>query len=858
MAWIGLTFWRRQAQVMHAGQLLLICIGLLWLGNWPSLYAQASSSPVRMVRAVYPSEWGVQKRAGLTYSANLNQFFLVKQGPPGDVAAGGSTIVALTPYENLVDTVQLDFSVDNAANAAFDDANNRLLLLNSQPAELVQIKIGNQGKLDPNTLTRFDLTSFGLQSADGIDLDRQSHQLFILDRKAQQVVQVTLTASGPDNTTLTKVDLTSLGFAQLRGLALNPANQHLYAISKDQNQLVEFTQAGQLVTTYDLTAMQLVAPRALVFAPSPDLTDAEDTIHLFVVDSKQADDQVANSGQPSWLEVASTWLYLPLITQSIADETVDSAAQKVRYGEIVEVAFDQPSNQVSAASTNVVTEQLVRTINTAAFSKPSPDPSGMTYLPNSKTILMTDGEVDETVSGVTFFAGANVWEMTLSGSVVRTTNIDKRTKIVIPITNEPTGVAWNPNNNHYYVTDDDNQEVYDVNPGADKLFGTTDDTFTSFDTASHKNMDPEGVTYAQVNNHIYVSDGENAEIYEYTTSGTLVNHFDVAVYGVTDPESVEFNPVNGTLFVLSNVGNEIIVETTTSGVRLNTYNFAASKALAPAGLAYAPASDGSRAMRFYIADRGVDNNDNPRENDGKIYEMTAPSASGSTATPTPATPTKTATPVPPTATGTPVNTKTPTPVSPTLNFSPSADAQVNDNYPTKNYGNSPELRVRSSGPAYHSYLKFVITGVSAPVQSAKLRLYVIDASTAGGSIYPVSNNYLNTTTPWTESGLTWQKAPLLSGAPLSTLGAVAVNTWVEYNVTAAIQGNGTYNFAISSTSTNSVYFNAKEATTNRPVLVISLTKTVAGTSAEQAPADAPDSVEAENQDNRVFLPMVIR
>jgi len=487
MKWLRLMLWRRQAQALHAGQLLMLCIGLLWLSGGYRLQAQASSSPVRMVRAVYPSEWGVQKRAGLTYSANLNQFFLVKQGPPGDVATGGSTIVALTPYEKLVDTVQLDFSGDNAANAAFDDANNRLLLLNSQPAELVQIKIGSQGKLDPTTLTRFDLTSFGLQSADGIDLDRQSHQLFILDRKAQQLVQVTLTASGPDNTTLTKVDLTSLGFAQLRGLALNPANQHLYAINQDQNQLVEFTQAGQLIATYDLTAMQLVAPRELVFAPSPDLTDATDTIHLFVVDSKQADDQLANANtaQPSWLEAATTWLYLPMITQSIPDETANSAAQKVRYGEIVEVAFDQPNDQVSAASTNVVTEQLVRTINTAAFSKPSPDPSGMTYLPNSNTILMTDGEVDETVSGVTFFAGANVWEMTLSGSVVRTTNIAKRTQIVIPITNEPTGVAWNPNNNHYYVTDDDNQEVYDVNPGADKLFGTTDDTFTSFDTASH-------------------------------------------------------------------------------------------------------------------------------------------------------------------------------------------------------------------------------------------------------------------------------------------------------------------------------------------------------------------------------------
>ena len=637
--------WYRHARTMHAGQLFGFFVGLLLLGSLGAQHVQADPPPARAVRAIDPSEWGVPKRAGLTYSANLNQFFLVKQGPPGESTTGGSTVVALTPYEQLVDTVQLDFVVDDATNAAFDDNNNRLLLLNSHPAELVQIDIGNQGKLDPATMTRFDLAALDLQSADGIDVDQESHRLFILDRKAQQLVQVTLTPAGPDNATLAKVDLGGLGFAQLRGLALNPANRHLYAVSKDQNKLVEFTQDGQLVATHDLSALQMVAPRELVFAPSPDLTDPAETIHLFVIDSKQAADQVtgASAPQPGWLEASITRLYLPLVTQSTADETaletapdatpeaapeaVD-AASKQRYSEIIEVALDQPNVELSAASANVETEQLIHTIDTAAFSPPSPDPSGMTYLPATNTLLMSDGEVEETVSGITYFAGANLWEMTLGGSVVRTANISKKTPTVAPMTNEPTGVAWNPSNGHYYVTDDDATEVYDLNPGADRLIGTADDTWTSFDTAVNNNMDPEGITYASGNNHIFVSDGVNAEIYEYTTAGALVNHFDVAVYGVSDNESVEYNPDSGTLFVLSNVGNQIIVETTTSGALVGTYNFAAAGATAPAGLAYAPASNGSGVKRFYIADRRVDNNSNPNENDGKIYEMTAPSATG--------------------------------------------------------------------------------------------------------------------------------------------------------------------------------------------------------------------------------------
>ena len=45
----------------------------------------------------------------------------------------------------------------------------------------------------------------------------------------------------------------------------------------------------------------------------------------------------------------------------------------------------------------------------------------------------------------------------------------------------------------------------------------------------------------------------------------------------------------------------------------------------PAGLAYAPASNGSGAMRFYVVDRGKDNNSDPNIIDGKLVELTAPS-----------------------------------------------------------------------------------------------------------------------------------------------------------------------------------------------------------------------------------------
>ena len=53
----------------------------------------------------------------------------------------------------------------------------------------------------------------------------------------------------------------------------------------------------------------------------------------------------------------------------------------------------------------------------------------------------------------------------------------------------------------------------------------------------------------------------------------------------------------------------------------------------------------------------------------------------------------------------------------------------------------------------------------------------------------------------------------------STIGAAPLGTWVEFDVGAAITGNGTYSFAISGGSTDAVDFASREAA-NQPTLVI--------------------------------------
>ncbi len=148
----------------------------------------------------------------------------------------------------------------------------------------------------------------------------------------------------------------------------------------------------------------------------------------------------------------------------------------------------------------------------------------------------------------------------------------------------------------------------------------------------------------------------------------------------------------------------------------------------------------------------------------------------------------------------------------TLVFNPTDDAFVWSAKPTNNYGPSVELRVRKTSETQIAYFKFNVTGLSGTVASAKLRLMVTDGSPDGGSIYVVSNNFLNSSTPWTEGGLIWPNAPAVTGSLLSKLGSVTAGQTVEYDVTAAITSDGIYSFAIKNSSGDVLKFSSKEGT----------------------------------------------
>ena len=617
---VGILFKRVIRNFLFRLSILSLVLALILPFLWiPASSAQSNAAFIRQVRALESDETGLLNPAGLAFSSRANAFQVTEKQNASD----STDLVKLTPFADRAGSARIAAAIKDPINVAFDNRVGRLLILHSSANQLLEVWEDANGNLDPNTLTRHNIRDFTLRDPQGMAFDAARGVLFILDAEGPRIVRVELGAEGSfEGAGISILDLASSGLGAVRGLAFELGTGNLHVMVPAEQKLYELTLSGEVVAERDLKEFGLQDTQGMVFAPSSDQTDDPSQFSLFLADGGQNEGQLTPDSQST--------------------------------GQILELSLAQPV----AAAAVTFTSSLVKTTDMSAISPPSPDPSGITYLPNSNSLMVVDGEVEETVNGITHFRGANVWELTLGGSIVRTANISKKAPTVVPMTDEPTGVTWNPVDGHYFFTEDGGKRVYNLNPGGDGLVGTSDDSWTFFGTSTNGNGDPEGIAFDTRRNRLFVADGVNKEVYEYTLTGTPVGHFDVGAYGVEDPETVEFNPDSGTLFVMSsNRPSPLIVETTITGALIQTIDISAPNAKQAAGLAYAPASNGSGAKRFYIVDRAIDNNNDPRIIDGKMYEMTAPSSgSGPTSTPT-RTPTAGPSPTP---TNTPTRTPTPT------------------------------------------------------------------------------------------------------------------------------------------------------------------------------------------------------
>jgi hypothetical protein len=156
-----------------------------------------------------------------------------------------------------------------------------------------------------------------------------------------------------------------------------------------------------------------------------------------------------------------------------------------------------------------------------------------------------------------------------------------------------------------------------------------------------------------------------------------------------------------------------------------------------------------------------------------------------------------------------------TPVT-TVSFTPTDDSYSRQDHAAKIKGAQTSLSVRGGATSKEKnvYLKFDVSGVTGPVQSAKLKLYVDDKAPSDATAHSVAD------TTWNEATMTWNNAPAI-GASLETITSITPLNWTEWDVTSHVTGDGLISLAVSSTDDRTVLdFHSKEFT-YPPVLEVS-------------------------------------
>jgi acid phosphatase type 7 len=170
-----------------------------------------------------------------------------------------------------------------------------------------------------------------------------------------------------------------------------------------------------------------------------------------------------------------------------------------------------------------------------------------------------------------------------------------------------------------------------------------------------------------------------------------------------------------------------------------------------------------------------------------------------------------------------------------LTFVPVADAYVDQAQPTRNFGSVSYVRSdldSAGGYDYQGLFSFNVTGISGTVSSAKLRLYVTNSTPNAPALYRAS---------WySETGVTWNTRPSITGGAVANLGSTTTGTWVEYPVTSTVTANGTYHFALVAESTDGFEVTSREGT-NRPQLVVSTGSTVIVTAVGDIHSEGSDA-----------------
>jgi len=295
---------------------------------------------------------------------------------------------------------------------------------------------------------------------------------------------------------------------------------------------------------------------------------------------------------------------------SAEDELTVTVREEATGGEVVDL------RQVSYFATGFGSNGIPLAI-------PSIDPAGIVYHAPSGRLFIADSEINE-VGPAWDIVGSNLFETSTSGSsLFDQWNLTLRTGNEPYLNREPTGIAYCEGDGHFYVTNDDTDLIY--------RYAYDGTTFTAVDAVSTRPIgnDPEGITCDPVSGRLYVIDGTGIDIlvYRYDSGFVLEDVLHLPTTAGTsagvpgNPEGIAFDPVSGHLFLVSD-SDRAIFEYSSSGAFVNKFSVDgfSPRPTHPQGLGIGQSSANPQTLSIYIADGRVDNDYDPNERDGIIYE----------------------------------------------------------------------------------------------------------------------------------------------------------------------------------------------------------------------------------------------
>lgn len=574
--------------------------------------AQGRDRLVKEVQKIESSELkalAVSNLVGLLASPKTGKFFILDR-PQVGIQTGDETEIKSFNLDRgtISSSTLLPDGIADPINTSFDKKNSRILGLLADNERLIKVSIDANG-VNGQTFSETNISNaVSLRNPQGMTTNPETGVLYILDSGKIVRLEPEENSEELGRTQASEITLpTETGGAdEHRGIAFNPSDGLLYVLNPVQQRLYAVTARGVLVLTHDLSNLGFLNSGAIIFAASGDSTDSPERLSLY-----------------------------------IADQGINNDSQK-----IVEVSL-RGSVRVQArqASDPTVTATLIQVIDTTRFVNPnpppsvlaSPDPSGITYVPSRDILWIDDGEVEESTGAPS--DQYNVFEVNYSsGALVAARSTRLNDPGGADFSNEPVGASainYVGDNEYMYITDDDpnasGRKIWEVHPGSDRLYGTSDDNPVARVTDFFGSTDPEGIEIgrgAGGQKFLFIADGLDSEIYKINLRGNQrldgsdpVSSFDTRSAGLRDPEGIAFNKDTGTLFVIGYPAHSLF-EFDVNGDFLRKFNLpAAAPLVRPAGLAFAPSSIDSAKMNLYVVDRGVDNDSNPDENDGLILEF---------------------------------------------------------------------------------------------------------------------------------------------------------------------------------------------------------------------------------------------